>query len=105
MHVNEFSAAENETGGRFQEMSSAFGNLRELNARIQGFSHSAVPPCRTPMDTFHDYVKVQKELRSNSASLTYADKAFYESMLDHLRAEKDLLIGARRRDGDSNDGR
>ena len=44
VHVNEFSASENETGGRFTEMSSAFGNLRDLNTRIQGFSQLALPP-------------------------------------------------------------
>ena len=86
-------------------MSSAFGNLRNLNARIQGFLHLAVPPARTPMDTFHDYVKVQKELQSNSDALSDADKEFYKSILEHLRAEKDLLIGPRPRDGDRDNGR
>ena len=105
MHVNEFSAAENETGGRFQEMSSAFGNLREMNTRIQGFARSAETPGRTPMDTFNDYVKVQKELRANRDSMDEVDRDFYESILHHLRDEKDVLIAATRRDGDSNDGR
>ena len=105
MHVNEFSAAENETGGRFQEMSSAFSNLRQSNAQIHGYSHLAGPPRRTPMDTFHDYVKVQKELRANANALDDADKAFYESILKHLRDEKDVLIGVHRRDSNSNNGR
>lgn len=50
-------------------------------------------------------MKVQKELRANRDAMDEVDKDFYESILHHLRDEKDVLIAATRRDGDSNDGR
>ena len=55
------------------------------------------------MDTFNDYVKVQKELQTNS-TLSEEDKDFYESMKVYLRAEKDRLIGARPQEDDGGNG-